>query len=215
MYQPIILIDNGHGRNTPGKCSPAASKGLTDSPYYFREYAWARQCARGIVSELRKLGLSASLRVSEEDDIILRERAARVNAYCRTNGKENVLLVSIHVNAAGRDGKWMTARGWSAFTTKGITEADRLAACLIDAAENTFRAPLRVRKYSMADRYSRDFEENFYILKNTSCPAVLTENFFQDNREDVLYLKSTEGLNSCIRCHVDGITRYINAKNNR
>ena len=33
----------------------------------------------------------------------------------------------------------------------------------------------------------RDMESNFYVLKHTSCPAVLTENFFQDNKSDVDY----------------------------
>lgn len=209
MRRPIILIDNGHGKNTPGKCSPDAVKGLLHSRYYFREYAWARQCAQGIVSVLTAQGYSAFLLVKEEEDVSLQERAARVNAYCRTYGKENVLLISVHVNAAGNGGQWMNARGWSVFTTKGVTEADRLAAHLIDAADAVFKAPLKVRKYSFADKYSRDFEENFYILRNTSCPAVLTENFFQDNHEDVLYLKSDRGLGDCIECHVRGLESYI------
>ena len=31
-----------------------------------------------------------------------------------------------------------------------------------------------------------DIEKDFYIIRHTSCPAVLTENLFMDNREDVL-----------------------------
>ena len=56
MRLPIILVDNGHGRNTPGKCSPDALKGLVNSPHYFREYSWARSCAQGIVSVLQAQG---------------------------------------------------------------------------------------------------------------------------------------------------------------
>lgn len=209
MRLPIILVDNGHGRNTPGKCSPDALKGLVNSPHYFREYSWARSCAQGIVSVLQAQGYSSFLLVKEEEDVSLKERVSRVNAYCRNYGKGDVLLISVHVNAAGDGTKWMNARGWSAFTSKGVTEADKLAACLIDAADEVFSAPLKVRKYSFADKYSRDFEENFTILYNTDCPAVLTENFFQDNREDVLYLKSDRGLGDCIECHVRGIENYI------
>lgn len=212
MNKPIILIDNGHGIDTPGKCSPDALKGLLSSPYYFKEYAWARKCARGIVAALSAKGYDARMLVSEDADISLTERANRVNTFCRRYGKENVLLISVHVNAAGNGSQWMTARGWSAFTTKGMTEADKVAAFLIDAADEVFKAPLRVRKYSMADKYSRDFEENFYILKATSCPAVLTENFFQDNHEDVAYLKSDKGLADCIECHVRGIVNYLKSK---
>ena len=55
----------------------------------------------------------------------------------------------------------------------------------------------------------RDWEENFYILKHTACPAVLTENFFYDNVDDVKYILSDEGRNAVIRCHVAGIINYI------
>ena len=212
MKMPIILIDNGHGNDTPGKRSPDAVKGLVRSPLYFREYAWARKCAQGIVSVLAAQGYTAFLLVKEEEDISLADRANRVNAYCRTYGKENVLLVSVHVNAAGNGQNWMNARGWSAFTTKGVTESDKLAACLIKAADEVFAPELKVRKYSNADQYSKDFEENFYILRNTACPAVLTENFFQDNKEDVKYLLSDKGLGDCIECHVRGIEYYLGKK---
>jgi N-acetylmuramoyl-L-alanine amidase len=36
-------------------------------------------------------------------------------------------------------------------------------------------------------------ESNFYVLKHTNCPAVLTENFFQDTKSDVEYLTSDLG----------------------
>ena len=210
MSKQVILIDTGHGIDTPGKCSPDALQGLKDSPFYFKEWEWTRKCARGIVAALCARGHDARLLVPEDRDIALTERVRRVNALCDELGKDGVLLVSVHVNASPGSGEqWKTARGWSAYTTKGVTDADKLAACLIDAAEDVFKAPLRVRKYSMADKYSRDFEENFTILQKTLCPAVLTENFFQDNKEDVMYLKSEAGLRGCVDVHVRGILAYI------
>lgn len=212
---PIILLDNGHGKQTKGKCSPDGLYGYWRSPYYLREYDWARKCARGVNSVLDVLGYTSFLLVSDDDDMPLKERVERVNAYCRRYGKENVLLVSIHVNAAGDGTRWALARGWSAYTTKGVTESDYLAACLYDAAEAEFKAPLKVRKYTREKEVGRDFEEALYILRNTYCPAVLTENFFQDNKEDVLYLNSDAGLGSCIDVHVEGITNYIKTRYER
>ena len=52
-------------------------------------------------------------------------------------------------------------------------------------------------------------EKNFTILKSTLCPAVLTENFFMDNKADVKYLLSPEGHEAVINCHVEGIINYI------
>ena len=112
-----ILIDNGHGENTPGKRSPDGT---------FREYAYTREIADEVVRELAKRGYVAERIVKENLDVPLAERARRVNEICARYGANNVLLVSIHCNAAG-NGEWMNARGWSAYTTKGKTKADELA----------------------------------------------------------------------------------------
>ena len=65
-----ILIDNGHGRETPGKRSPDGR---------LLEYVQNRLLARGIVDALTARGLDASLLVPEETDISLPERCRRVN----------------------------------------------------------------------------------------------------------------------------------------
>ena len=49
LKMPVILIDNGHGKETPGKRSPDAVAGKVTSPLYFREFSWTRQCAHGWV----------------------------------------------------------------------------------------------------------------------------------------------------------------------
>ena len=54
-----------------------------------------------------------------------------------------------------------------------------------------------------------DWEESFYILKKTKCPAVLTENFFMDNKQDVSYLLSFEGRTQIVKTHVDAIIKYV------
>lgn len=194
-----ILIDNGHGENTPGKCSPNGK---------FREYQYAREIAQSVEYELKKRGYDAERIVREDIDVPLAERARRVNEYCGRLGTANVLLVSIHVNAAGNGSEWMNARGWSAYTSKGQTKADKLATSMYEAAEEVLPDGIRIRKdYSDGDE---DWEENFYILRKTKCPAVLTENLFQDNREDVTFLTSDAGKRAIIDIHVRGIENYIN-----
>ena len=112
-----ILIDNGHGIDTKGKRSPDGR---------LLEYAQNRLLAGRIISTLQARGLDASLLVPEETDIPLPERCRRVNEWCRQLGKDNVLLISIHCNAAGRGDRWLSARGWCAYTTRGNTRADAL-----------------------------------------------------------------------------------------
>lgn len=190
-----ILIDNGHGVETAGKRSPDGS---------LREYSYAREIARRIVQTLRTEGFDAERIVTEENDISLKERCQRVNAVCRAVGSKNVLLVSVHCNAAGADGKWHAARGFSAHVSLNASEKSKaLALCLIQAAEDN---GLRVRKYSPQQPF---ITQNLAICRDTSCPAVLTENLFQDNKEDVDFLLSEEGKQLITKVHVDGILSYI------
>ena len=194
-----IFIDNGHGLMTAGKRSPDGQ---------FREPFYNREIARRVVSDLRDRGLDAELLVPEDDDISLAERVRRVNAACLLLGKQNVILVSIHVNAAGNGSKWLNATGWSVYTCKGQTASDMLAECLCQAAIKNF--PGRCIRTDMSDG-DMDWEEGFYILRKSLCVAVLTENFFMDSRSDLEYLQSRAGKQAVVDTHVEGIIEYLSA----
>ena len=192
-----ILIDNGHGENTPGKRSP---DGL------FREYKYVREISEEIERKLISRGYDAERIVKEAVDVPLSERSRRINEVCGRLGTSNVILVSIHCNAAGNGEEWKTARGWAAYTSKGNTKADKLANFLYEAAENNFPGKSIRKDFQDGDP---DWEENFHMLAKTKCPAVLTENFFMDNQKDVSYLLSLEGRTAIVRAHIEGIINYI------
>lgn len=192
-----ILIDPGHGIDTPGKRSP---DGL------FLEYLWNRQVADLILEGLVSAGVDASLVVTETNDVTLRNRVNRVNTICNRVGASNVLLVSIHANAAGNGSAWMNARGWSCYTSKGKTKSDQVAECLYDAFEEEFQ-DRKIRK-DMSDG-DRDWEENFYVLQKSKCPAVLLENFFYDNREECAWMLQEETKRRIASAAVKGIIKYI------
>ena len=192
-----ILIDPGHGIDTPGKRSP---DGL------FQEYLWNRQVADLILEGLVSAGVDASLVVTETNDVTLRNRVNRVNTICNRVGASNVLLVSIHANAAGNGSAWMNAKGWSCYTSKGKTKSDQVAECLYDAFEAEFQ-DRKIRK-DMSDG-DRDWEENFYVLQKSKCPAVLLENFFYDNREECAWMLQEETKKRIASAAVKGIIKYI------
>ena len=192
-----ILIDPGHGIDTPGKRSP---DGL------FREYLWNRQVADLILEGLVSAGVDASLVVTETNDVSLRNRVNRVNTICNRLGASNVLLVSIHANAAGNGSAWMNAKGWSCYTSRGKTKSDHVAECLYDAFEAEFQ-DRKIRK-DMSDG-DRDWEENFYVLQKSKCPAVLLENFFYDNREECAWMLNEETKKRIASAAVKGIIKYI------
>lgn len=196
MTRGMILIDNGHGENTPGKRSPDG---------VFREYLFTREIAQEAERELRKRGYECERIVKCAIDVSLSQRAKIVNEYCAEYGTKNVVLFSIHVNAAGDGSKWMNARGWSAYTSKGKTKSDDLATMLYEEGEKNFVGQKIRKDYQDGDA---DWEENFYLLKNTKCPAVLVENFFMDNKEDLAYLQSREGREAIVKTIVNAAIRY-------
>ena len=195
-----ILIDNGHGYDTKGKCSPDGR---------LREYAWARKCARKLAEELKGKGYDVELVTPEERDVPLQTRVSRVNKICSAVGAKKVLLVSIHNNASGGDGKWHDACGFSVFVSKNASENSKKLARIFTAEAMRLEL-LGNRSVPAAKYWTWSWTKNdIYLLKATNCPAVLTENMFQDHKGDVDYLLSYEGLQELVALHVEAITRYI------
>ena len=165
------------------------------------------------------MGYNVFIVTPEQTDISLKERVKRINKVVAQYGAGNCIMISIHVDAAGSADKWMTARGWTAYTTRGQNNSDKLAECLYNAAEERMvNDP--VIKASYAGEMNKllrkdttdgdkDKEADFYIIKGANCPAVLTENLFQDNRKDVELLESQYGLQVLTELHAIGIEKYV------
>ena len=193
-----VLIDNGHGENTPGKRSPL----WPDGSQLF-EWAYTREIARRVCSDLKSKGVDAELLVKEDIDVPLQERARRANELSARNGKSKTMLVSIHCNASGT-GK---GTGWEVHTSPGKTKSDELAQIFWDKANEILGSKWKIRgDWSDGDG---DWENNFYVLTKTSCPAILTENLFMDNQADCKFLLSAEGKNQIVKLHVEAIIKFI------
>lgn len=193
----LVLLDNGHGIDTLGKRSPDGR---------LKEYEYTREIVKRIHCELGNKGINSIILVPEEKDISLTERCNRANKYYDNNDK-SAILISVHCNAAGNGDKWLTGRGWEAWTSVGKTKSDELAELLYSAAE-TWLPPGTKLRTDKSDG-DRDKEKNFTILYKTKCPAVLTENLFQDNKEDVEFMLSEEGKRAIVNLHVEGIVNYL------
>ena len=195
-----ILLDAGHGIDTLGKRSPDGA---------LLEYKWNREVAELAYALLEEHGFDVDFVVTETNDIPLKTRVRRVNEICNVHGSHNVLLLSIHSNAAGMESTWMNAKGWSAYTTEGSTESDRVASCLYDAFEEEFKDRTIRRDLSDGDP---DWEEDFYIIKKTSCPAVLLENFFYDNKEECSFLLMEQTKTRIAKAILKGVQYYYGGR---
>lgn len=195
MYR--ILLDYGHGIDTKGKQSPDGR---------FKEYAFAREVGRTIAEDLRKFDLYFTVHeiVTEETDISLTERCNRVNKIIEEYPGDECFLVSIHANAAGNGSQWMNARGWQVHVHTRASDKSKVLADYFSWAAQKLNC--KVRKPLPTQNY---WQNNYKILRDTKCPAVLTENFFYDNKEDLEYLLSKEGKETVINIHVIAICDFL------
>ena len=209
LYSNVcVFLDPGHTDKTPGKRSP-------DNRLY--EWKYNREIVKMIESELDKLGIehwnshpedswADSSHNTDSKDLVLRcQRINKKYTEVRANNKK-AFMISVHVNAAG-SGDWYNATGWSAYTTKGQNNSDKLADCLYDAAEEIL-VPLRKKLRTDKSDGDRDNESNFYIIKYSNCVCALTENFFMDNKDDVDFLLSDKGKETIVKVHIEGIKKY-------
>jgi N-acetylmuramoyl-L-alanine amidase len=197
MRNLVVILDNGHGENTKGKCSP--DKRLL-------EWEWTREIACRLHNLLVINGIDTILLVPEDKDISLSERVKRekkITKEAKKAGKETC-LISIHINAAGGDGKWKTATGWSGWIAQEASEKSKQLAQLLYAQAEEFG--LQGNRCVPSTKY---WTANYTICTDTSCPAVLTENLFQDNKEEVDFLLSEEGKQIIIDLHYNAIKKYI------
>jgi N-acetylmuramoyl-L-alanine amidase len=175
----------------------------------FKEWKYTRVISHLIVNKLIDMGYDARLVTPEDGDASLAERIRRINTICNKEGASNVLLISVHANAVGDSSKWMEGKGWEAYTTRGKNISDTLADFLYKRADSNIKGRKIREDWTDGDR---DKEADFYIIKKAKCAAVLTENFFYDNKDDLRYLTSDEGVHAVVRLHIEGIIDFINYK---
>lgn len=189
-----ILLDNGHGKETPGKRSPR----WKDGSQLF-EWEFNRSIVSRLITLLAENYIPFEIVTPEDTDIPLEERVRRANKFCCKYGKNNCLLVSIHANAGG-------GSGWEAWTSIGNTDSDTYATLFYEEARKYF-AGWKIRQDTSDG--DPDKENNFYILKHTLCPAVLTENFFMDTEKDCRFLMSREGRDKIANMHLSAISKCV------
>lgn len=194
----IVLLDNGHGGlingeyQTPGKRSP-----IWDDGSQLFEGEFNRAIVNGIIEELTALRIPYDNIAPEYRDVTLRTRVNRANKY----GSRGCFYISVHSNAGG-------GHGSEIFTSVRNTKSDPIATVFGEEFKRIF--PNRRLRTDFSDG-DLDKEKNFFVLKNTRMPAILTENFFMDNEDECKNILMTrEGRQKIIRYHVDAIKRVQN-----
>jgi len=176
-----IVIDAGHGPETPGKRSPDGS---------LREYHFNSAVARYVADALLHgyEGVDILLTHADDRDVPLKERTDRANRW----GAD--LFVSIHANAAG-DGGWNSAQGIETYVYETRPPA---AVALANAVQRQL-----IRATGRPDRGVKS--ANFHVLRETKMPAILVECGFMTHRQECELLKSDAYRRKCAEAIVAGI----------
>lgn len=193
----ILMFDYGHGtrKYTKGKRSP-------DQTLF--EGEWNREVGKMIVNGLRELGVDCREIVTEDEDISLQKRCDRANKIVSDNPDKKCRYISIHINASPKEGWDDKASGACGFTCINPNEESiKMAQCYYDMIEEF---DLKGNRSVPADRV---WKANYKVLRDTKCPAILTENLFMTNHKECEYLKSQEGKKALANVHIAALCKYI------
>jgi len=192
----ILMFDPGHGTRefTAGKHSPDKS---------LFEGEWAREMVPRIIEACEELGIKCFNLVPEREDIPRMTRVNRAHQIMKDNPGKQCYYISIHINAAASSG-WHGASGFAVYVSKNASDKSKeLARNIYDTA---YDFGLYGNRNIPKEHY---WQANFDVIYYTKCPAILTENLFQDNRVEVEFLKSEKGKETVVNYHLIGICKTI------
>jgi N-acetylmuramoyl-L-alanine amidase len=186
-------LDPGHGANTNGKRSPILNG------QRLMEYDFNRKVLAKIASHLDKVGVDYFVTVTERNvGDFLEGRTRRANDHQSNLPK---LFVSIHSNA-GPASSWDdytfdSARGMEVWHFHGSTKGQKMASIFQN---------FLVKATGWRNRGTKSRPDGqFYVLRKTNMPAVLTENGFYNNRFDLPLLMKDTTVETIAKAHVDAI----------
>ena len=165
------------------------------------EGVWNRQVVEGIKEALTSAGVKFVDIVDSQKDIPLKNRVDKANRLAAEAGPKNALFVSVHANAGG-------GNGYEVYTSKGESASDKAATNYMDFMAQAF--PSHRGRKDTTDGDS-DKEANFYVLKYTICPAILTESFFMDNYQEAKEMTTPEAIKKVVQAHLRTIYAFCHA----
>ena len=183
----LWILDNGHGIDTPGKRSPKLPDGRQ-----LLEYRFNREVVDLILSMLEMKQLKSFQLVPEVVDIPLSTRVARANQQNKT---DICVTVAVHSNAYGEGSYFSFPRGIETYYYPSSEAGKRIA--------EVFQENL-VQLTGWRDRGVKG--GNFQFVRDTLMPAILTENGFYTNREQLEYLLDPDWRMLIAEAHLEAIT---------
>ncbi len=193
----LWCLDNGHGKLQAGKRSPIWEE--EDSKMQFFEYEFNRDIVERIIKVLDKKGVAYFDVVPDYKKVgsFLEERVARVN---KEKSELPKLFVSVHSNAGPAPvGKWVSSsiKGVETWFAHNSTKGKKMAAI--------FQKHILAKTGFKNRKLKSTKIKNLYVLIKTVMPAILTENGFYNNKEEVKELMKDSVRQKVADAHIAAI----------
>mgnify|MGYP003638558823 CR=1 FL=1 len=199
----LWILDNGHGGIIDGEYQTAGKRSpVWDDGSQLFEGEFNRAIVNRLVKMCAEEGIECINLVDTQEDMPLSERTDKANdIYRQQRDKDGkpCIYVSIHANGFSDE----SANGWEVFTSEGETKSDIIAKVLLDKATEEF-----------PDEKMRGTKESdFWVLRKTVMPAILSENFFMTNSDNCHdYLLSEDGRDRITKIHFEMIQKIESNK---
>ena len=192
------ILDNGHGKLQSGKRSPKFEDGSKFEEWEFTRDIVARMIPKLEDSNVQFLNLVPEVEIGS----FLKGRVDRANAATHPMDLKKI-YVSIHANAFGSGAAWSTSQSARGIETWHYPESDSgMKISSVFHREILGALGWRDRGLKAHQKGSRKV---FYVLQNTSMPAVLTENGFYTNKEETELLRRDDIRQLIADAHVASI----------
>ena len=180
MSKYIWLLDPGHGGIINGTYQ---TRGKRSPPFPDGSILYEGEFNRDITSRIKGLcdaeGIECEDIVNSEHDVPLASRVARANT--RHAADRRCRYLSIHANAWGDGKAFNAAHGASVYHYMTSKTGKDMATSLLNHV--VLETGLRARGVKANMSWG-----NFYVLRKTTMPAILSENGFMTNLEDATNL---------------------------
>lgn len=195
----LWCLDNGHGKLQPGKRSPFYED-ENGKKIQLLEYEFNRDIVERIMKALDKQGVKYYDIVPDYLEVgsFLEERVDRAN---KKKSDLDKIYISVHSNAgpAASSDDWIAAsiQGIETWYAQNSKKGQKIAA--------VFQKHL-IAKTGMKNRNLKSTAEKpLYVLQKTIMPAILTENGFYNNKEEVKELMKDSVRQKIADAHVEAI----------
>lgn len=185
MIKLLVIIDIGHGGSDPG----ASGNGVVEKTANLNT-------GLALGDRLKSKGVKVIYTRSTDKTISLSERVNLANNEAKKYSGYKIVFVSVHHNAGGGD------RGEYIYSIHGGAGKE-----VAESIGTELNSKLGQQKKCYSKKGS-DNKDYYYVIKNTSMPAVIVEVAFLDNKTDVQICDTVPEQKRNGSVIADGILKY-------